>query len=110
MALAEGILQVIEDAARSHQLQRVSQVRLEVGRLAGVELEALRFCFDVVIKDSVADGAALEILSPPGQGWCLHCSQTVEIGALFDSCPRCGGYQVQATGGTDLRVVDLRGV
>jgi len=31
----------------------------------------------------------------------------VPIDTLYDPCPRCGGFQVQATGGTEMRVKEL---
>jgi len=107
MSLAEGALQIVEDAARRGGFSRVTAVRLEIGRLASVEPEALRFCFDAVVRGSVADGARLEIVNTPGAAWCLQCSETVAIDALYDPCPRCGSYQVQPTGGTEMRVMDL---
>lgn len=107
MSLAEGILQIVEDAARSQGFKRVKEVRLEIGALSGVEPDALSFCLDVVLKGGVADGARVELERVPGRGFCLQCGDTVEIGALYDACPRCGGYQVQATGGTEMRVKDL---
>ncbi|MFO8004230.1 hydrogenase maturation nickel metallochaperone HypA [Thioalkalivibrio sp.] len=107
MSLAEGILRIIEDQAAERGFDRVLRVRVEVGQLAGVEIEALRFGFDVVMKNSVAESAVLEIIETPGQGWCLDCSTGVEIAALYDACPRCGGYRVRATGGMDMRVLDL---
>lgn len=107
MSLAEGILQLIEDATRAQNIRRVSAVYVEVGQLASVEVEALRFCFDVVIKDSVADGARLEIIDMPGTGWCIDCSQSVPLGEKLGGCPRCGGYRVQVTGGTEMRVREL---
>ncbi len=107
MSLAEGVLQIIEDHARSQGFERVTAVTLEIGQLAGVEVEALRFAFDVVTRDSIAEGARLEIDAVPGQGWCLKCSEPVALAALFDACPRCGTYQVQATGGTEMRVKEL---
>jgi len=107
MALAEGILRIIEDQAATSGFERVRRVRVEVGRLAGVEIEALRFSFDAVTNNSVAQSAVLEIVDTPGQGWCMDCGTTVEIAALYDACPRCGGYQVHATGGMEMRVLDL---
>jgi hydrogenase nickel incorporation protein HypA/HybF len=107
MALAEGILRIIEDQAVARGFERVLRVRVEVGRLAGVEIEALRFSFDAVMNNSVAESAVLEIVETPGQGWCLDCGTTVEIAALYDACPLCGGYQVHATGGMEMRVLDL---
>lgn len=107
MSLAEGILQLIEDAARAENIRRVSAVYVEVGQLSSVEVESLRFCFDAVIKDSVADGARLEILNVPGTAWCLKCGRSIELPALHEACPHCGGYQVQVTGGTEMRVKEL---
>lgn len=107
MSLAEGILQIVEDAAAQQGFQRVTEITLEIGALSGVEVEALSFCMDVVLKGGVADGARVVLDRQPGQGYCLGCGQQVEIAALYDACPRCGSYQVQATGGTEMRVKDL---
>lgn len=107
MSLAEGILRIIEDAARSQKFARVKSVRLEIGRLSSVEPEALNFCFDAVMRGSCAEGARLDILPVPGTGWCMDCCGSVELAALCDPCPECGGYKVQATGGTEMRVKDL---
>jgi hydrogenase nickel incorporation protein HypA/HybF len=107
MSLAESILQIVEEAALAQGFNRVRELRLEIGALSGVESEALSFCLDVVLKNSVADGARVELETMPGRGWCMHCGETVPITALYDACPRCGGYQVQATGGTEMRVKDL---
>jgi hydrogenase nickel incorporation protein HypA/HybF len=107
MSLAEGILQIVEDAAASQGFKRVTEVRLEIGALSGVEVEALNFCLDMVLKNSIADGARIELEKAPGQGYCLGCGESVLINALYDNCPKCGSYQVQATGGTEMRVKDL---
>lgn len=107
MSLAEGILQFVEDTAAQQGFKRVTEVRLEIGALSGVEVEALSFCMDVVLKGSVAEGARVELERLPGQGYCLGCGEMVEIQALYDACPKCGSYQVQVTGGTEMRVKDL---
>src|SRR5262245_52814601 len=77
MSLALGVMQIVEDAARSQGFGQVLSVRLEIGQLAAVEPEALRFCFDAVARDTVAQGATLEILETPGSGWCAQCDATV---------------------------------
>ena len=107
LSLAEGVLQIVEDAARREGLQRVRAVWLEIGRLSSVEPEAMRFCFDVVTRQSVADGARLEIVETPGAAWCMKCSEPTTIAAFGDACPRCGSYQLQVTDGTGMRVKEL---
>ncbi len=107
MSLAEGIRGIVEQAAADGGFARVKSVVLEIGALSTVEVEALRFCFDAVMRDTVAAGAAMEVIGVPGAGWCMQCSETVPIAALYDPCPKCGSYQVQATAGTEMRVREL---
>jgi hydrogenase nickel incorporation protein HypA/HybF len=107
MSLAESVLQIIEDTAHRERFSKVKAVWLEIGALAGVEPEAMRFCFDAVVRESLADGARLEIVSAPGAAWCMPCSRVVAIATRGDACPMCGSYQLQVTGGADLRVREL---
>lgn len=107
MSLCEGVLQILEDQARAQQFTRVKTVWLEIGDLAGVEKEAMRFGFDVVMKGSLADGARLEIIEVPGQAWCMQCMKPVTIKQRFDVCSDCGSHQLQVTGGDEMRVKEL---
>ena len=68
MSLAESILQIVEETARSSAADQVRAVRLEIGTLSHVERDALRFCFDAVTRGTLADGARLEIDSAFNEG------------------------------------------
>lgn len=107
MSLAGGILRIVEDAAARERFSRVRTLRLEAGALSGVEVRALRFALEALSPGTALEQAQIEIEEPPGQAWCLGCSQTVPVAARGDACPHCGSYQWQATGGTELRVLDL---
>lgn len=107
MSLAEGVLHIVEGAAHAQGFSRVTEVRLEIGKLSSVEPEALRFCLGVVFKHSLAAEAVIEFIELPGRGQCLTCQTEVAIAALYDPCPHCGGYQIQVTGGREMRVKDL---
>ena len=107
MSIAEGIRGVIEEAARQGGFDRVTRVRLEIGRFAGVETRALDFAFEVVMRGSVAEGAALEIAELPGQALCFDCGETVALADRLDPCPLCGGGRLVAQGGDEMRIKDL---
>ena len=95
MSLAEGIRGIIVDAARRNNAPRITRVRVEIGRFAGVEKEALAFAFDVVMRGSPAEGAELVMIDLPGQALC------------FDPCPACAGTRLMPQGGDDMRIKDL---
>jgi hydrogenase nickel incorporation protein HypA/HybF len=107
MALAESMLEIVESTARKNGAERVLAVRLEIGALAQVEPDALRFCFDAVTRGSLAREARLEIVTTPGAAWCMPCSETVALAALGLPCPRCGSYQLTVSQGDAMRVKDI---
>jgi hydrogenase nickel incorporation protein HypA/HybF len=107
MSLAEGALQIIVQAGREQGFSRVKTVWLEIGRLACVEPDAMRFCFESVVAGTLAEGAKLEIIESIGQGLCEECHKELLLSALYEACPHCGGYRVRVTGGDVMRVHEL---
>ncbi len=107
MSICESILGLLRDQAQAQSFSKVKRVCLEIGPLSGVEIEALKFGFDVVMRDTLADGARLEIIETPGTAWCMPCGQNVAIEQRFDACPLCGSHQLQVTGGEELRIKEL---
>jgi hydrogenase nickel incorporation protein HypA/HybF len=107
LSLAGGVLRLVEQAAEREGFVRVQRLVLEAGALSGVEVRALRFALDAVSPGTCLAGCSIEIEEPPGQAWCLGCSRSVPLAARGDACPHCGGYQLQPTGGTELRVREL---
>ena len=107
MALAESVIQIVEQTARANAAAAVRAVWLEIGRLSHVEPEALHFAFDVVKRNGPADCARLEIVATDGAAWCMKCSEAVTLARLGDACPRCGSYQLQVTAGDEMRVREI---
>jgi len=107
MALAEGVRAIVDEAARSGGARRVTAVRLEIGRLAQVEIEALRFAFEVVKRGSFADSARLDIVEREGRAWCMRCSEPITIAGLGEPCPKCAHHQLQVTGGDRMQVLEI---
>lgn len=107
MSLCESVLQILEDNARSQGFHRVKTVWLEVGGLSGVEIEAMRFSFGAVTRGTLADSAKLEIIEVQGGAWCMPCAKTVPLKQRFDACPDCGSYQLQVTGGEEMKIKEL---
>ncbi|MDP1557769.1 MAG: hydrogenase maturation nickel metallochaperone HypA [Nitrosomonas sp.] len=107
LSLAENVLQIIEEAAQAQNFTHVKTVWLEIGQLACVEPESLRFYFEVVTQDSVAHQAKLEIIEVAGQGWCDQCQCAAPLASHDDSCPACGNYALQITRGGSMQIKEL---
>lgn len=107
LSLVGGIIRLVEDAAHRENFSRVTQLRLEVGALSGVDIAALRFACEASFTDPLLAGCQVEIEEPAAQAWCMACACTVPIKNRLDDCPLCQGQQLQATSGLELRVLDM---
>jgi hydrogenase nickel incorporation protein HypA/HybF len=100
LAITRNIVAIVSEAAGS---RRVRQVTLEVGKLSGVMPDAIAFCFDVVVKDTVLDGARLEIRLIDGRARCNDCGSEFSTETIFARCP-CGSQRVARVAGEELTV------
>ncbi len=103
MSLTQSVVAAIEERLAG---ARVVRVRLEIGQLAGVVADSVRFCFDVVTTGTGLDGALLEIVEPPGRAHCRTCDAMIDLPDLIPLCP-CGSAEVDIVGGTELLIVEV---
>jgi len=107
MSLAMGIVDLVTGQAKEAAAQKINLVELEVGRLAGVMVEALTFCFEAAARDTPAQGAQLEIVEVEGRARCLACETVFAADSLVMQCPKCGSYATDIVQGKELRVLSL---
>lgn len=107
LSLLESVREILEKNARSQSFSRVTKVTLEIGRFSNVEPEALRFCFDVVMRDSLAENAELIIAEVDGLGVCQQCRQQVAMQTLYDACTYCDSPFVKVIQGSEMMIKDL---
>jgi hydrogenase nickel incorporation protein HypA/HybF len=96
---------VVEACAERAAGARVLRVRLEIGRLAAVLPDALRFCFDVCAQGTEVEGAELDIMEIQGRAICDSCRRTITLAQPYGYCD-CGGL-LRIIAGEELRVKDM---
>jgi hydrogenase nickel incorporation protein HypA/HybF len=107
LSLCESVLRIIREQARQRNFHRVKTVRVSLGVLSCCSPEAIDFCFKAVTWGTLAEGARLELVRLPGYAWCMNCGETVAIRERYDPCPQCGSFEMQITGGDEMRISEL---
>lgn len=107
VSLCSNIRDILETRARDDGFDRVRKVWLEVGSLSCVEPEALRFGFDVVMRGSVAEGAALDIAIPAALARCPACGEVSEVAQRYEACPACGIPGMELIRGDEFRILKM---
>ena len=103
MGITRNIVAIVSEHAKA---SKVTRVRLEIGKLSAVMPDALEFCFDVVSKGTVLEGAILEIIELPGRGICRDCGAKIELESLLSACG-CGSRNLERTGGDELNIKEM---
>jgi len=107
MSIVAGILNIVEDQARAADAKVINTIELDVGRLAGIELDSLRFCFETARSGTLAEKAELAINDIPGQGRCPDCQQDVDVDYHMAVCPLCDKALLDIFQGRELRVKSI---
>ena len=101
LALMESVVDAVIDQIGE---QRVDRVCLEVGQLAGVSIEALRFSFDVCTDGTQLAGASLEVTEIAGVARCRTCGSEEPTRTFASPCT-CGSFDRELVRGSELRLV-----
>ena len=103
LSVANGIVEICAGRAGT---ARVIRIRLEIGMLSAVLPDAVRFCFDVCARNTVVEGAALEIIETPGRARCRDCDGDVALVRLAGRCA-CGSANLRVVAGEELKIREM---
>ncbi len=104
MAITQSVVDMVLERTPGAQ---VASVQVQVGRLAGVVPDAMRFCFELATTGTSLEGAQLQIEETPGRASCRACGDEFDVADLVLLCP-CGSADVRIVAGQELLVTSVR--
>ena len=107
LSIAKSIVEIAEAEVKKASAQRVEEIQLDIGKLAGVEYDALDFVWEAAVSLSVLSQAKRIINQIPGRGKCVECTIEFEMNNLFDACPECQQYFNEILQGKELKIKSL---
>lgn len=107
MSIAQSILDIIIPIAQREGAERITAVNVVAGELRAIVPLQLTFCFSLMAENTIASAAQLNLETIPVTAHCKGCGETFVVHDYQYVCPKCCGLDIEVTGGTDLRVVDI---
>ena len=107
LSIAQNMIEEIERQAPLNGFTRVLGVTLEIGSLSHVEVDAMKFCFDSAVMDTIAEGASLQIQKVPAIALCKQCNTEQTIEARYDCCSSCGEFGLEVLSGEKVSIKAL---
>ena len=107
MSVALGIVSIAEKELEKANAKRVDLIELDIGELAGIELDSLDFVWPTAVKNTVLEKAEKKINIINGQAKCVDCETEFEVKNYYDPCPKCESFLKTIINGKELRVKSL---
>lgn len=107
LSIVMSIVDIAQSQAQQAHAQAIEEIELDIGTLAGVELDALEFAWPQGVKNTMLENAVKKINRIEGLASCSDCNNKFTIENYYDACPECGGHLIHILKGRELRVRSL---
>lgn len=107
LAITQSILDIAKKVADEHGAKKVKSVRIMLGEYSGVVPQCIQDYFDVISKDTVVEGAFLDIRRLPVIIHCSSCQKESRIDRRHVACPVCGSTDLKLIQGREFYIESL---
>jgi hydrogenase nickel incorporation protein HypA/HybF len=108
LSLMEEVRRLALEEMERHGGGHLCGLTLRIGSLAGVDPQALRFAWDVVMEGPSTGGARLTIETVDAMAFCEPCERPYPCPDGLAGCPLCGAISRKLRGGRELELVSLQ--
>ncbi len=113
LPVMNSILNVVIKHAVMNNVTKVMKIHLKVGELSDLEDKWMQHYFDYVSKESVAEGATLEIERIPVKMKCDACAVEFEPDMKKEEkivCPECGSEKSTLIAGKEYFIANMEAI
>jgi len=106
MAITQSMLDLVLKKAGEAKAGKVLKVDIVIGNMTGVVDSCVQAYFDIMSKDTAAEGAALSFNNIPARARCRKCGHAFSPEHYW-SCPECQSPDVEITAGKELYIESI---
>jgi hydrogenase nickel incorporation protein HypA/HybF len=107
LSIAKSVIQIIENSVESDFNKKITKVHLNIGKLSGIEIDALTFSFSIIKKNTILENAEMEINQINGMAKCRKCGINFELNSFGNPCPKCNDYAIDILQGKEMKVTQI---
>jgi len=107
LPIAESVLNIALRHAEKEDAARITDLYLLIGQLSSIVDDSIQFYWDIISRDTIAQGATLHFERIPMQMLCLDCGQSYHPDPGTLVCPHCGGAHIQVAKGDEFRLESI---
>jgi hydrogenase nickel incorporation protein HypA/HybF len=109
LPVTESILEISLRRAKESRATRITDLYLVIGQLSSLVDDSIQFYWDIIAKDTIAEGAQLHFRRIPAELQCMVCATKYHPQGEDLSCPSCGSVGARIAAGDEffLEAIDV---
>lgn len=114
LSMAQGIINAVIETAENNNATEVTEIGIEIGRLAMINPEQLKFMLSVLVENTIVEEATIKIEEIPVEIECSECGFKGEADlddkdhyAPVVECPKCENRRISILNGKDCIVKNI---
>jgi len=108
LSIVMSIIEIAEENAKKENASVINEIELDIGKQAGVVMEALEFAIEAAKMGTLLEKAEWKINEIPARARCTSCGHEFDTEHLYEPCPACGNPFSDVFQGRELRVKSLK--
>jgi hydrogenase nickel incorporation protein HypA/HybF len=104
LPVTESILEIALRHAQEAGAKRITDLNLVIGQFSTLVDDSIQFYWDIIAKDTPAEGAHLHFRRIPAEFLCLDCGERYNPGEEILACPKCQSLRVKVVAGDEFRL------
>jgi hydrogenase nickel incorporation protein HypA/HybF len=104
LAVTQSILDISLRHAKEANAKRITDINLVIGHFSSIVDDSVRFYWEIISTDTIAQGSSLHFERIPGEMTCNKCGHTFYPTDKTFECPSCSSFSVRITRGDEFRV------
>jgi hydrogenase nickel incorporation protein HypA/HybF len=102
LSVTESILEISLRHAKKVDAKRITNLYLVIGQLASIVDDSVQFYWDIISKDTIADGSKLHFRRIPATLMCKECDNQFTPDGSGYECPKCKGSNIKIISGEEF--------
>jgi hydrogenase nickel incorporation protein HypA/HybF len=107
MGIANSVLEAVRTEMIRHPGMYPCKVGVRIGEMSAIDQDALRFCFEAIVRETDLESLELAVEICPLRYRCPACERDFVVRDYDSRCPQCASLETKCISGDELELAYL---
>ena len=107
LEITRSLVSIALEEAKKANAQKLTSVSVVLGEMCGAVDQSVEFYFELMMKNTIGEGAKINFRKVPMVAKCCKCGNTVNPKDIFWECDKCHSMEIEMISGKELYIESI---